>query len=386
MSVFFKSVVQSINLEKCLNNANERKIVIYGPDENNNILYDVLKSEGYEIYRIINSDEINFIRESIKNCNEDFYIFITDDYDEEVEKYLNINGYEEVKDYLYIIHKPVVVVKDEKYTDIYGNKIKAPKGTKFKFLGYNSIININTEIKDKIEISCTGSSIDIGSKCSIGENITIECNGKSSINIGDNCLIGDNVNISCVNHSKMNLTSPCKIRKESLVGAIENSSINLGEKTSFYDKTVFFAKKEGSINIGKGSHSGENLRCITFFGGKIDIGADCMFSEYISFVNNDGHPIFDVKSGKQINTKKDIIVGEHVWIGIKATILSGTEIGEASIIGADSLVNKKFPNNCIIAGNPAKLIRKDIAWDREITNSDDIDKSVYWNMTFDSLN
>jgi len=47
--------------------------------------------------------------------------------------------------------------------------------------------------------------------------------------------------------------------------------------------------------------------------------------------------------------------------GIKAKILSSTEVGEASIIDADSLVNKKFPNNCIIAGNPEKLVRKDIA-------------------------
>ncbi|CAI3199458.1 MULTISPECIES: hypothetical protein [Clostridium] len=394
MSAFFENIIQSIDFAKYLENIDKRKIVLWGTSENNKFLLDMLNNNGYEVSLILDSKldiskEENAVTdkeilgaEILKNNSKDFYVFVTHDYDEKIENYLNENNYLEEKDYLYIIHKPVVVLKDEEYTDIYGNKIKAPKGTKFKVLGYNNIININTEINDKIQISAIGgNSIYIGSNCNIGENITIECNGESSVRIGDSCLIGDNVSIVCVDNSSINLSSPCKIRKESLIGAFEKSSINLQEKTSFQNKTIFFAKKGSSITVGKKSHSGENLRCIAYFGGKIDVGADCMFSEYVSFVNNDGHPIFDVKSGKQINGQKNIILGEHVWVGIKCTLISGTHIGEASIVGANSLVNKTFPNNCIIAGNPAKIVREDIAWDREIINSDEIDKSIYWNLT-----
>lgn len=58
---------------------------------------------------------------------------------------------------------------------------------------------------------------------------------------------------------------------------------------------------------------------------------------------------------------------------MKCTVLSNSEIGDGSIIGANSVVTKKFPNNCVVAGNPAKLLRKDVAWDREEDNSDLID-------------
>ena len=45
--------------------------------------------------------------------------------------------------------------------------------------------------------------------------------------------------------------------------------------------------------------------------------------------------------------------------------MHGTSIGDGSIIGARSVVKKAFPNNCSIAGNPAKIVRKNVAWGRE---------------------
>ena len=52
------------------------------------------------------------------------------------------------------------------------------------------------------------------------------------------------------------------------------------------------------------------------------------------------------------------------------------DVGSGSIIGARDLVKKKYPNNCILAGIPAKVIRKDVGWSREI-NCYDIDDPVF---------
>ena len=55
---------------------------------------------------------------------------------------------------------------------------------------------------------------------------------------------------------------------------------------------------------------------------------------------------------------KPVKICENVWIGENAIILPGIEIGKNSIIGAGSVVTKNVPENCIVAGNPARIIKK----------------------------
>lgn len=54
---------------------------------------------------------------------------------------------------------------------------------------------------------------------------------------------------------------------------------------------------------------------------------------------------------------KRIIINDNVWIGERATILKGVEIGKGSIVGCDSVVSKDVPEYCIVAGNPAKIVK-----------------------------
>lgn len=101
-----------------------------------------------------------------------------------------------------------------------------------------------------------------------------------------------------------------------------------------------------------------------------------MMSRRVSVQSNDGHDIFSVKTRQNINATEEIantrkiIVGAHVWIGQDATLLYNTNIGSGSIIGAKSLVKGVFPNNCVLGGNPARLIKKDVAWSRNLGDTD----------------
>ena len=99
---------------------------------------------------------------------------------------------------------------------------------------------------------------------------------------------------------------------------------------------------------------------------EIIIGKDCMFSFGITLWPSDGHSIFNNK-GKLINfPQKKFTIGNHVWIGYGSLILKNSAIPDGSIIGAKSLVNKTFSEkNTIIAGTPAKIVKRDILWDRE---------------------
>ena len=98
-----------------------------------------------------------------------------------------------------------------------------------------------------------------------------------------------------------------------------------------------------------------------------------MFSRNIQLQCGDGHSIFDIKTGKNVNTlfrpenteKNHLFVDAHIWVAANSFLLSGTYVGKGSVIGAGAVVKGKYPNNCIIAGNPCKIVKRDIAWGRD---------------------
>lgn len=90
----------------------------------------------------------------------------------------------------------------------------------------------------------------------------------------------------------------------------------------------------------------------------ISIGSDVAIGEYVLIRDTDGHRIVGSTSAAPIT------IGNHVWIGAKATILNGVKIGDGAVIGANSVVTKSIPPNCLAVGSPAKVIRENISWIR----------------------
>lgn len=117
------------------------------------------------------------------------------------------------------------------------------------------------------------------------------------------------------------------------------------------------------IEIGTGC-SCENVLMITYNShAEIKIGQNCMFSFGINIYHTDGHPILDAQSRQVINRVRNLSIGNHVWVGANTTILKNVIIGNESIIGWGSVVSGKFPkDNCIIAGNPAQVVREGVTW------------------------
>lgn len=99
---------------------------------------------------------------------------------------------------------------------------------------------------------------------------------------------------------------------------------------------------------------------------EIRLGKDCLVSGQVSLSVSDMHTIFDLESRQRINFGRSIEVGDHVWIGAQAQIMKGAKIGSGSIIGSRALVTREIPPNCIAAGIPAKVIRRNVSWDREL--------------------
>lgn len=100
----------------------------------------------------------------------------------------------------------------------------------------------------------------------------------------------------------------------------------------------------------------------------VSIGDDSQLSWGIDIWCTDAHTITNLK-GEPINFAKSIEIGKHVWVGKDVKIGKNVKIADNSIVGWGSIVTKEFNEpNVIIAGVPAKIVKRGINWDRKCIN------------------
>ena len=94
----------------------------------------------------------------------------------------------------------------------------------------------------------------------------------------------------------------------------------------------------------------------------IEFGDDCLLGWHCTFIDGDGHPVFD-EAGNTINEDREIILGNHVWIAAGVACLKGARIADDCVIGFGSIVSKEFQEkNCMLVGTPAKKVKEKINW------------------------
>jgi acetyltransferase-like isoleucine patch superfamily enzyme len=80
----------------------------------------------------------------------------------------------------------------------------------------------------------------------------------------------------------------------------------------------------------------------------------------VTIMDDDHHELLsDPAKAKTFST---VTIKDHVWIGCNVTILKGTQIGNNCVVAAGSIVKGSFPDNVLLAGNPAKIIKQNINW------------------------
>ena len=119
--------------------------------------------------------------------------------------------------------------------------------------------------------------------------------------------------------------------------------------------------------IGEGTTIGGYFHFANEKDLSLKIGKNCMFSGEVAIWGTDGHIIKDKESGQCINKATNgVEIGDHCWIGHRVTIIKNTILQKDTIVGACSLVKGQFnESNIIIAGNPAKIIKRNVEWDRK---------------------
>lgn len=161
----------------------------------------------------------------------------------------------------------------------------------------------------------------------------------------------------------------CNLRKISFFIRGNGNRIILGDNCSANAVQIHFEQDGNEINIGNGTtmHGREEhaIHMAADEGSKILIGEDCMLSHGIQIRSTDSHSIVDL-DGVRINPAKNVVIGSHCWIGLQSILLKGTVLEPHCVVGAGAVCSKRYGKaNCILAGNPAKIVRENIDWDRK---------------------
>lgn len=124
-----------------------------------------------------------------------------------------------------------------------------------------------------------------------------------------------------------------------------------------------------TLFIGKNCEIGDNVHIVAH--ERVKIGDHCLMASKI-FISDTSHGLYSNESENSAPNippndrpiyRKPVYIGDNVWIGENVCILLGVTIGNGCIIGANSVVNKNIPDNSIVAGTPAKIIK---SWDPEL--------------------
>ena len=117
-----------------------------------------------------------------------------------------------------------------------------------------------------------------------------------------------------------------------LVSDGRNIEFDVDDLNNFFSNGIYY-QDIGKIFIGSGSFIGPNVGLIT-----------------------ENH---DIKDPSKRGGVKSVSIGQKCWIGMNSVVLPGVKLGDHTVVGAGSIVTKSFPEGyCVIAGNPAKMIKK----------------------------
>ena len=176
------------------------------------------------------------------------------------------------------------------------------------------------------------------------------------------------------NNNTIQIDGSSKFLNSSISVSANNSTIIIGRNSNYTDLNIHICCGDNQKVI-----LGDNIRTfgvtanLNESNAQLIIKDNCLFSNNISIWPTDGHAIFDKETKQRINNMTcPTEIGEHCWIGENVKITKNTRLAPNTVVGIGSVVTKSFDEEyTAVAGNPAKVIKRNIIWDGDLYHTFD---------------
>lgn len=161
-------------------------------------------------------------------------------------------------------------------------------------------------------------------------------------------------------HDHLVLNSPKykHSKEEAYLLVRDGAELTINGLVRLASRSTLQVQKDAKLTIGKAYINHES--CI-IIGRDCTIGSGILISRAVKIFDSDFHKVLD-DEGNQTNFPKPMKIGDHVWIGLGAIILRGSQIGNGAVISAGAVVMGKIKEGTNAIGNPARSYSK-IKWE-----------------------
>ena len=156
-----------------------------------------------------------------------------------------------------------------------------------------------------------------------------------------------------LNHPKYNNS-----REEVYLLLRDGAELTINGCVNVASRATLQVQKDAKLAIGRAYI---NHEAAIIIGGDCTIGDGILISRCVKIFDSDFHKVLD-EDGNQTNIPKPMKIGDHVWIGLGASILRGSQVGDGAVISAGAVVMGKIKAGTCAIGNPARSFSK-IIWE-----------------------
>jgi acetyltransferase-like isoleucine patch superfamily enzyme len=130
--------------------------------------------------------------------------------------------------------------------------------------------------------------------------------------------------------------------------------IVLGDRVQFETGISLTVGGDATIDIGDRVYINNAARIGAL--ARVEIGARSMLAAEVSIMDSNFHTL-DGSVGTE-----PVVIGERVWLGLRSMVLPGVTVGDGAVVAAGSVVARDVEPATLVAGNPARVVRRDVEW------------------------